>query len=170
MFNIDRDLGNSLYLAYKGMPPKTEKEALLLSIEKWQFISNYYESGKTELLSDGGMSTCGCCILFFSNGKSFCEDCPIYNKTRKQYCYDTPYDGYANSTPVIVPRIGGSAELVEDGVTGYIFEPGSRAGLIEALEKSYQSKDKYHWMAKKGRAMVEEWSTEKYVENLMQLL
>lgn len=95
MFNTDRDLGNSLYLAYKGMPPKTEKEALLLSLEKWQIINNYYECGGKEILSDGGISTCGCCMLFFSGGKDFCENCPIYNKTRKQYCYDTPYDDYA---------------------------------------------------------------------------
>lgn len=95
MFNTDRDLRNSLYLAYKGMPPKTEKDALLLSIEKWRLIGNHYESGGKEILSDGGISTCGCCMLFFSTGKDFCENCPIYNKTRKQYCYDTPYDGYA---------------------------------------------------------------------------
>ena len=35
----------------------------------------------------------------------------------------------------IVSNVPGSRDAVEDGVTGYIFEPGSSAGLIEKVER-----------------------------------
>lgn len=99
MFKVSRDNPERMPFLERGfgsVKPETEKDALLLSIEKWQFISNYYESGETELLSDGGISTCGCCILFFNpNGRVQCKDCPIYNKTGRKFCWNTPYDDYA---------------------------------------------------------------------------
>ena len=99
MFQVSRDNPERIPLLERhssSTKPKTEKDALLLSIEKWQFISNYYESGEIELLSDGGILTCGCCMLFFNpNGRRNCENCPIYNKTGKQFCWSTPYDSYA---------------------------------------------------------------------------
>ncbi|MCC6639014.1 glycosyltransferase [Candidatus Falkowbacteria bacterium] len=80
----------------------------------------------------------------------------------------TPYEGFANSTPVIVPRIGGAAELVQEGVTGFIFEPGDRESLVGALEKSYLSQNKYHWMAMQGRAFIESCSTDEYVRQILE--
>lgn len=44
-------------------------------------------------------------------------------------------EGLACGVPVIAYRRGGLAEIVEDGKTGFLVEPDSVKGLIEAIEK-----------------------------------
>ena len=39
----------------------------------------------------------------------------------------------ASGTPVVCSRLGGLTEVVQDGVTGYLVEPGDVAGLRERL-------------------------------------
>jgi starch synthase len=41
----------------------------------------------------------------------------------------------ASGTPVVASRVGGLPEVVTDGVTGYLVEPGDVAGLRERLEQ-----------------------------------
>lgn len=40
-------------------------------------------------------------------------------------------EAFSLSKPVIASRLGAMADLVSDGVTGYLFEPGNAAGLAE---------------------------------------
>lgn len=47
----------------------------------------------------------------------------------------TIIEAYASGTPAIVSRLGAMAELVEDGRTGYRFEPGNAADLAVQVEK-----------------------------------
>jgi len=42
-------------------------------------------------------------------------------------------EAMASGTPVVCSRLGGLAEVVQDGVTGYLVEPGDVAGLRERL-------------------------------------
>jgi glycosyltransferase involved in cell wall biosynthesis len=44
-------------------------------------------------------------------------------------------EAMAHGRPVVASAVGGIPELVEDGVTGYLVEPGDVAGLRAALEK-----------------------------------
>jgi glycosyltransferase involved in cell wall biosynthesis len=44
-------------------------------------------------------------------------------------------EGMAMSRPVVATRIGGSIEQVEDGVTGYLVEPGNAQSLATGIEK-----------------------------------
>jgi glycosyltransferase involved in cell wall biosynthesis len=44
-------------------------------------------------------------------------------------------EAMAHGRPVVATRVGGIPELVEDGVTGYLVEPGDREGLRAALER-----------------------------------
>lgn len=44
-------------------------------------------------------------------------------------------EAYARATPVIAAGIGGLPELVDDGRTGFLFEAGSPADLVRAVEK-----------------------------------
>lgn len=53
--------------------------------------------------------------------------------------------------PVIVPAIGCLPELVEDGVTGFVYDPGDPDGLERALERALASD-----LAGMGRAGYEE--------------
>lgn len=41
--------------------------------------------------------------------------------------------------PVIAARVGGLQDLIEDGKTGFLFEPGSPSALLSALEKALES-------------------------------
>jgi glycosyltransferase involved in cell wall biosynthesis len=44
-------------------------------------------------------------------------------------------EAMAHGRPVVATRVGGIPELVEDGVTGFLVEPGDRDGLRAALER-----------------------------------
>ena len=44
-------------------------------------------------------------------------------------------EAMAHGRPVVASAVGGIPELVEDGVTGYLVEPGDVAGLRAAIEK-----------------------------------
>ena len=52
------------------------------------------------------------------------ENCPI-----------SVIESMSRGTPVIASRIGGLPELVEDGVTGLLFEPGDVKGLASVLRR-----------------------------------
>ena len=43
------------------------------------------------------------------------------------------HEAFANAVPVVGSRMGGIADLVEDGVTGWLFEPGNAVVLREIL-------------------------------------
>ena len=47
-------------------------------------------------------------------------------------------EAYAVGTPVIVSRLGAMAELVRDGKTGFLFEPGSTDDLAEKIRYSFE--------------------------------
>lgn len=44
-------------------------------------------------------------------------------------------EAMAHGRPVVATRVGGIPDLVEDGVTGFLVEPGDRDGLRAALER-----------------------------------
>ncbi len=65
-------------------------------------------------------------------------------------CYENQprvvIESLAKGTPVVVPRLGALTELVDDGRTGFLFEPGSAADLARRIQEllsatpdSYQS-------------------------------
>jgi len=53
----------------------------------------------------------------------------------------TIIEAFANSLPVLAARIGAAGELIEAGVTGATFEPGSAAGLARAACKLFDAPD-----------------------------
>jgi glycosyltransferase involved in cell wall biosynthesis len=48
----------------------------------------------------------------------------------------TTIEAFAKGTPVIGSRIGGTAELIDEGVTGWLFQPGSATDLVDKLRVS----------------------------------
>jgi glycosyltransferase involved in cell wall biosynthesis len=47
----------------------------------------------------------------------------------------TVLEAMASGTPVVCSRVGGVAEIVEDGVTGFLVEPGDVDGLRDRLDR-----------------------------------
>jgi glycosyltransferase involved in cell wall biosynthesis len=80
-------------------------------------------------------------------------------------------EAMACGKPVIGARIGGIPEMIEDGVTGYLFEPGNAADLRETLERFLALPEAA--VAEMGRAarrkVEKENSCEAHYEGLMQV-
>jgi glycosyltransferase involved in cell wall biosynthesis len=58
---------------------------------------------------------------------------------------------YAHEKPVVVTRVGGLPEVVEDGVTGIVVEPRDVKGLANAIMELLQDPQKRHAMGVAGQ-------------------
>jgi glycosyltransferase involved in cell wall biosynthesis len=93
---------------------------------------------------------------------------PSVNRT----CYDRPVvisellglvalEAMASATPVLASRIGGLSEVVVDGVTGVLVEPGDVAALGESLRELLSAPGLARSLGEAGRQRVSErftWS------------
>jgi len=81
-------------------------------------------------------------------------------------CYESfPYaiiESFACGTPVIASRIGGPQELVENGVTGFLFEPTNTKDLLQKISKLAENKKLLLKMRHNARKLAEE----RYSENV----
>ncbi len=58
--------------------------------------------------------------------------------------------------PVVSSNIGGVSEIVMDGETGYMVEPGNKSALADAIEKVWADQNNYQEMKVKARKLIEE--------------
>lgn len=72
--------------------------------------------------------------------------------------------------PVICSRIGGLPEIVEDGVTGLLFEPGNADELAQKIRYLWDRPELCRKMGEAGRQKaLRDYSPEKYYERLIAL-
>jgi glycosyltransferase involved in cell wall biosynthesis len=64
-------------------------------------------------------------------------------------------EAFANGTPVIASRIGGIPELVEDGVTGLLVEPGNAAEWAVKMQWALDHPERMAQMGRAARAAYE---------------
>lgn len=64
-------------------------------------------------------------------------------------------EAYACGKPVVASNIGGIPELVEDGITGFLFEPGNFEDLAEKIEILLRDKKLINEMGINARKKVE---------------
>jgi glycosyltransferase involved in cell wall biosynthesis len=77
-------------------------------------------------------------------------------------------EAFACYKPVIGSKLGAMAEIIEDGKTGLLFEPGSAKALVEKIEWAIKNKDEMKQMGINARKEYEEkYSAEKNYEMLM---
>lgn len=70
--------------------------------------------------------------------------------------------------PVVCPRIGGLSEIVDDGRTGLLFEPGDGADLAATVRHLWDRPDLCRRMGRAGRRKAEqEYSPSRYYVRLM---
>jgi colanic acid/amylovoran biosynthesis glycosyltransferase len=63
-------------------------------------------------------------------------------------------EALAHSVPVIASRITGIPEIVRDGETGFLVEPGDSAGLAEAIRFVERNREEAAARAQRGRSLV----------------
>ncbi|MBA4395872.1 MAG: hypothetical protein C0394_00560 [Syntrophus sp. (in: bacteria)] len=66
------------------------------------------------------------------------------------------YESFMNGTPVLASRIGGIPEQVEEGVTGFLFEPDSCDDLAEKIGLMLSDRERLIRMGILGKAFVKE--------------
>ena len=77
-------------------------------------------------------------------------------------------EAMSHGKPVICSRIGGLPEIVEDGRTGLLFEPGNAWDLEYKIRHLWNQSDLCCKMGQAGREKsLHEYSKEKYYERLM---
>lgn len=79
-------------------------------------------------------------------------------------------EAFASATPVIASRIGALAELVRDGETGMLFEPGNSRDLADKMAWALAHPAQMAAMGRKARAQYEvEFSAEVNYRRLIQI-
>lgn len=73
----------------------------------------------------------------------------------------------AMGVPMVMSRVGGASEIVEEGVNGLMFEPGDVEGLARALETAAADRAR---LAAAARSSVGHLSVEAMVERYVDLL
>ena len=58
--------------------------------------------------------------------------------------------------PVVSSNIGGIPEIVPEGTTGYMVEPGNKSALADAIKKVWANQDDYQAMKLEARGLMEE--------------
>lgn len=88
-------------------------------------------------------------------------------------CYENSpsviYDSFNYGTPVIASSIGGIPELVQEGVNGFLFEPGNKISLTNKLIHSRENMAKFTQMSDNAKIRAKEWDIKNYIYKLLQL-
>jgi len=82
----------------------------------------------------------------------------------------TLLEGMATGLPVVASRLGGMVELVEDGRTGLLVEPGNPRALAEAIRRLLERRSLAQTMGRAGRVRaVRIFSWPRHVSALLQV-
>jgi len=88
-------------------------------------------------------------------------------------CYEnfpgSVMDSLASGIPVIAAEIGGTAEMVSEGMNGFEFTAGNKESLIEALERSWDSQGDFEKMQHAARQTVAYLNYEHYIEQIFKI-
>lgn len=82
------------------LPEKlTAKEALKVSIKKWEFIVKFLENQiPLKYVDDGGINSCGLCQRYYDKN---CLGCPVAESTGHPYCENTPYTKFSHTNDLL---------------------------------------------------------------------
>jgi glycosyltransferase involved in cell wall biosynthesis len=66
-------------------------------------------------------------------------------------------EAMAAGKPVVATAVGGTPDVVDDGTTGILVEPGNPSALAEGIERLTENHELRHRMGRAGRAKVEKF-------------
>jgi hypothetical protein len=94
-FRVALDEGDGKFtLEYLGPPPSSEEQAWRISFNKWLQVIRYVSDPDSDYpFSEGGIDSCGLCMLYWDEGG--CTDCPVKQYTGFSTCSGTPYQPFA---------------------------------------------------------------------------
>ena len=79
-------------------------------------------------------------------------------------------EAMSHGLPVVASRIGGIPELVEDGVTGLLFEPGNADDLAAKIDTLWRDRELCRRMGRAGRERaISEYGEDVYYRRLMNI-
>lgn len=82
-------------------------------------------------------------------------------------CPMSVLESFASSKPVIGSNIGGIPELIEDGVDGFIFEPGDSINLAEIITSAWNIRSTLPDMGSQGRHKIaQQYNAERHYDLL----
>lgn len=79
------------------------------------------------------------------------------------------YEAYNYATPVLVSDSGGSAELVKEGKTGYVFSSGNQDELIGKFQQIYENRAELNNLGANARNFAKNLRVENYLAKLTDL-
>lgn len=82
----------------------------------------------------------------------------------------TALEAMAAALPVIVPPVGGIAEMVEDGVNGYRIDCHDTSQLIEAISEILTDRELYSRLANNALSISQKYSKENALNSLTKII
>jgi glycosyltransferase involved in cell wall biosynthesis len=96
--------------------------------------------------------------------------CLLHSSTCFEMCPLVISEAMSHGIPVIASDIGGRHELVADGETGLLFEPGNARQLAEAMKTLWNDADRCVEMGRAGRWMAtERFAEQVYYDQLIEI-
>jgi len=77
-------------------------------------------------------------------------------------------ESFSVGVPVLVAKVGGAAEGVEDGVNGFVCAPGDMQSFVQGLNRSLEYVD-YPLLSRRAISSLQGRSTADYVKRLISL-
>jgi glycosyltransferase involved in cell wall biosynthesis len=78
-------------------------------------------------------------------------------------------EGMTAGVPVLAPRAGGPAEVIEDGRTGLLYEPGNADALAAAMQQAAADPTLRRKLARAARAAADAFAPQAIAEEVMRL-
>ena len=78
-------------------------------------------------------------------------------------------EAMAHGVPVIASRIGGAAELIEEGVNGSFLEPGNQLELEDRIMMFWNQPDQLRCMSDHARTAAARFTEQVYGERLLEV-
>lgn len=89
-------------------------------------------------------------------------------------CYENSptviYEALNAGLPVVASRIGGVGELIQEGVSGFLFDPGDTEDFCRAVNTLDARKEDLIASGDRIRLTVADFALEKYAERLMEII
>jgi glycosyltransferase involved in cell wall biosynthesis len=98
------------------------------------------------------------------------EACVFVLPTYSEGLPRVAYEAMAAGLPVIASAVSGIPDIVQDGVTGFLVQPGDEAALAERIRWILEHPEERHAMGRRARMSAERFfSTDVYVNAYRQL-